>query len=70
MSLSATSSRLEDDRNREPVGGLIAPDWTPEEEKRARRKVDFILIPLLMLGFFCLREYHLLHSTRLTHISS
>lgn len=48
-------------------------DWTPEEEKRAKRKydivslkqlfvsvliddrLDLIIMPLLTLGFFCLR---------------
>ncbi|GAA6055296.1 hypothetical protein JCM3770_004825 [Rhodotorula araucariae] len=27
-------------------------DWTDEEENAVRRKLDFILMPLLMLGFF------------------
>ncbi|KAK3341993.1 major facilitator superfamily domain-containing protein [Lasiosphaeria hispida] len=30
-------------------------DWTPEEEKAAKRKLDFIIMPLLTLGFFCLQ---------------
>ncbi|KAH7098810.1 alternative sulfate transporter [Auriculariales sp. MPI-PUGE-AT-0066] len=34
---------------------LLVPDWTPEEETRARRKVDFVVMPLLMLGFFALQ---------------
>ncbi|KAK6541859.1 hypothetical protein TWF694_007637 [Orbilia ellipsospora] len=29
-------------------------DWTKEEETAARRKLDFIIIPPLFLGFFCL----------------
>ncbi|KXJ87076.1 alternative sulfate transporter [Microdochium bolleyi] len=33
----------------------LAADWTKEEETRARLKLDFILIPLLILGFFCLQ---------------
>lgn len=31
-------------------------DWTAEEEKRAKRKLDMIIMPLLTLGFFCLRR--------------
>lgn len=31
-------------------------DWTPEEEKAAKRKLDMLIMPLLTLGFFCLRE--------------
>ncbi|KAL4729701.1 hypothetical protein ACLX1H_004124 [Fusarium chlamydosporum] len=30
-------------------------DWTPEEEKKAKRKLDLIIMPLLTLGFFCLQ---------------
>ncbi|PKS05148.1 hypothetical protein jhhlp_008515 [Lomentospora prolificans] len=33
----------------------IQADWSPEEEKRAKRKLDFIIMPLLTLGFFCLQ---------------
>ncbi len=37
----------------EPLA-LVA-DWTKQEEIKAKRKLDFLLIPLLTLGFFCLR---------------
>jgi len=30
-------------------------DWTKEEEAKAKRKLDFIIMPLLTLGFFCLQ---------------
>ncbi|KIW69924.1 hypothetical protein PV04_02239 [Phialophora macrospora] len=30
-------------------------DWTPSEEAKAKRKLDFIIMPLLTLGFFCLQ---------------
>ncbi|EAQ93881.1 conserved hypothetical protein [Chaetomium globosum CBS 148.51] len=30
-------------------------DWSPEEETKAKRKLDFIIMPLLTLGFFCLQ---------------
>ncbi|TQN65592.1 putative transporter [Colletotrichum shisoi] len=30
-------------------------DWTPEEEKKAKWKLDLIIMPLLTLGFFCLQ---------------
>ncbi|KAI0177976.1 major facilitator superfamily domain-containing protein [Pestalotiopsis sp. NC0098] len=30
-------------------------DWTKEEESKATRKLDLIIIPLLVLGFFCLQ---------------
>ncbi|PQE21617.1 MFS transporter protein [Rutstroemia sp. NJR-2017a WRK4] len=31
------------------------PDWTPEEERRVKRKIDFILLPILGLAFFALQ---------------
>lgn len=30
-------------------------DWTPAEERKAKRKLDLIIMPLLTLGFFCLQ---------------
>lgn len=39
--------------NKEQI--LVKKDWTEEEEKRARRKVDFIIIPLLFFAFFILQ---------------
>lgn len=30
-------------------------DWTEGEEKRLVRKIDFIVMPLLMVGFFALQ---------------
>ncbi|KAL3589831.1 hypothetical protein FPOAC2_12012 [Fusarium poae] len=30
-------------------------DWSPEEEKKAKRKLDLVIMPLLTLGFFCLQ---------------
>ena len=33
----------------------IERDWTVEEERKAKRKLDFIIMPLLTLGFFCLQ---------------
>ncbi|KAM0712282.1 hypothetical protein Q7P37_011376 [Cladosporium fusiforme] len=33
----------------------IERDWTVEEEKKAKRKLDLIIMPLLTLGFFCLQ---------------
>ncbi|KAL4862991.1 hypothetical protein BDV12DRAFT_189995 [Aspergillus spectabilis] len=30
-------------------------DWTPEEEKKAKRKLDLIIMPIVTLGFFCLQ---------------
>ncbi|RVD88060.1 uncharacterized protein DFL_002258 [Arthrobotrys flagrans] len=33
----------------------LVVDWTEEEEKAAKRKLDFIIMPLLFLGFFCLQ---------------
>ncbi|KAF3925742.1 hypothetical protein ABW20_dc0100175 [Dactylellina cionopaga] len=36
-------------------GLTLAADWTKEEEARAKRKLDFIIMPLLFLGFFCLQ---------------
>ncbi|KAG8872655.1 hypothetical protein FRB97_007445 [Tulasnella sp. 331] len=31
-------------------------NWTPEEERKVKRKLDFIIMPLLILGFFCLHR--------------
>ncbi|TLD33169.1 hypothetical protein PspLS_00197 [Pyricularia sp. CBS 133598] len=33
----------------------LQPDWSQEEESKAKRKLDMILLPLLTLGFFCLQ---------------
>jgi len=33
----------------------IERDWTVEEEKKAKRKLDLLIMPLLTMGFFCLR---------------
>ncbi|OJJ02111.1 hypothetical protein ASPVEDRAFT_887768 [Aspergillus versicolor CBS 583.65] len=33
----------------------IEADWTPEEERHIRRKVDLIIIPVLALAFFALQ---------------
>ncbi|KAJ0414236.1 major facilitator superfamily domain-containing protein [Aspergillus carlsbadensis] len=30
-------------------------DWTPDEEKKAKRKLDFMIMPILALGYFCLQ---------------
>lgn len=30
-------------------------DWSPAEERKAKRKLDLIILPLLTLGFFCLQ---------------
>jgi len=32
-------------------------DWTKQEESKARRKLDFILLPVLALGYFCLHMF-------------
>ncbi|OWB68420.1 hypothetical protein B5S30_g3800 [[Candida] boidinii] len=33
----------------------VEEDWTPEEEKKTVRKVDFLLLPLLFFAFFILQ---------------
>ncbi|CAM1501311.1 Fc.00g104730.m01.CDS01 [Cosmosporella sp. VM-42] len=33
----------------------LRADWSKEEEAKAKRKLDFIIMPLLTLGFFCLQ---------------
>ncbi|KZV92862.1 MFS general substrate transporter [Exidia glandulosa HHB12029] len=54
-----SSSRASEERDVVGQDGepdaLLSPDWTRDEEARAKRKVDFIVLPLLMLGFFCLQ---------------
>ncbi|RSL70858.1 hypothetical protein CEP53_001737 [Fusarium sp. AF-6] len=34
---------------------LIVADWTPKEESSLRRKIDFTILPMLMLGLFALQ---------------
>ncbi|RVX72962.1 hypothetical protein B0A52_03315 [Exophiala mesophila] len=36
-------------------GPLLVADWTHQEEVKAKRKLDLIIMPLLTLGFFCLQ---------------
>ncbi|KAK4202906.1 putative transporter [Triangularia verruculosa] len=36
-------------------GLVLSIDWSKEEEARAKRKLDLIIMPLLTLGFFCLQ---------------
>jgi len=36
-------------------GLTLEKDWTVEEEAKAKRKLDLIIMPLLTLGFFCLQ---------------
>ncbi|KAF2171564.1 hypothetical protein M409DRAFT_63785 [Zasmidium cellare ATCC 36951] len=33
----------------------VERDWTVEEEAKAKRKLDLIIMPILTLGFFCLQ---------------
>ncbi|KAI1859632.1 uncharacterized protein JN550_011940 [Neoarthrinium moseri] len=33
----------------------LVVDWTVEEESKAKRKLDLIIMPILTLGFFCLQ---------------
>ncbi|WWD20928.1 hypothetical protein CI109_105406 [Kwoniella shandongensis] len=35
----------------------IPVDWTEAEEKAAKRKLDFTIMPLMTLGFFCLQLF-------------
>ncbi|KAF2849606.1 MFS transporter-like protein [Plenodomus tracheiphilus IPT5] len=46
------SIHYEDGTEHEPVP---TRDWTVAEEKKAKRKLDLIIMPLLTLGFFCLQ---------------
>ncbi|KAK5996049.1 putative transporter-like protein [Cladobotryum mycophilum] len=34
---------------------ILEVDWTLEEETKAKRKLDLIVMPILTLGFFCLQ---------------
>ncbi|KAK3697888.1 hypothetical protein LTR37_017205 [Vermiconidia calcicola] len=36
-------------------GSTSERNWSPEEEGKAKRKLDLIIMPLLTLGFFCLQ---------------
>ncbi|KAF1347342.1 MFS general substrate transporter [Lizonia empirigonia] len=42
----------DDGERAEPV---LVRDWSAAEEKKAKRKLDLIIMPLLTLGFFCLQ---------------
>ena len=44
---------LEEPEDVKPID--LQADWTLAEEKRAKRKLDCLLMPLLVLGFFCLQ---------------
>ncbi|KAF5008069.1 hypothetical protein FDECE_5652 [Fusarium decemcellulare] len=37
------------------LSASVEVDWTHDEEARAKRKLDCIIMPLLTLGFFCLQ---------------
>ena len=54
----ADSKRIEEFRRPEEdeTGLALQKDWTKEEEVKAKRKLDLIIMPLLTLGFFCLRK--------------
>ncbi|KAH6633831.1 major facilitator superfamily domain-containing protein [Chaetomium sp. MPI-SDFR-AT-0129] len=47
-----STSSHDDEENLQISSGR---DWTPEEEARAKKKLDLIIMPLLTLGFFCLQ---------------
>ncbi|KEY65319.1 hypothetical protein S7711_01833 [Stachybotrys chartarum IBT 7711] len=47
-------SQSEADLTEQPRSGMDR-DWTPEEEKRLVRRIDFALLPILILGFFMLQ---------------
>ncbi|KAG8405380.1 hypothetical protein J3458_022038 [Metarhizium acridum] len=34
---------------------LLEVNWTADEETKAKRKLDVIIMPILTLGFFCLQ---------------
>lgn len=34
---------------------IVHPEWTEEEEKQLVRRLDRLVMPLLMLGFFALQ---------------
>ncbi|BEI82051.1 hypothetical protein CcaverHIS002_0212110 [Cutaneotrichosporon cavernicola] len=55
-----SSEKIHDPDYFAPPLGEEAPlslkrDWSDEEEKRAKRKLDFLIMPILTLGFFCLQ---------------
>ncbi|WOO78341.1 putative transporter [Vanrija pseudolonga] len=54
-SLVPTSSYDSPPRPEDEETLRLAKNWTPEEEQRAKRKMDFIIMPILTLGFFCLQ---------------
>ncbi|RMZ87742.1 hypothetical protein DV736_g5033, partial [Chaetothyriales sp. CBS 134916] len=57
MSVDVKSSHSDEyDPPLEDEQGLaLRHDWSAEEEAKAKRKLDFIIMPLLTLGFFCLQ---------------
>ncbi|KAH7014908.1 alternative sulfate transporter [Ilyonectria destructans] len=51
---SADPTQYSPPRDDEEALNLRA-DWSREEERKAKRKLDLIIMPLLTLGFFCLQ---------------
>ena len=50
----------------EDVANLVlVKDWSHDEEVKAKRKLDLIIMPLLTLGFFCLRKCSLAFFVRM-----
>lgn len=56
--ISPSPSYGDERRGDERALSVIEQDWSPEEEKKAKRKLDMIIMPLLTLGFFCLRTFY------------
>ncbi|KAM0324600.1 hypothetical protein ACHAQA_007988 [Verticillium albo-atrum] len=55
---ATTSSEMSDEKTPQEQpspSSLVIGDWTPAAESRLRRKLDFIVLPILMLGLFALQ---------------
>ncbi|KAL4969849.1 major facilitator superfamily domain-containing protein [Aspergillus stella-maris] len=52
--LKASSPKIHDRAEDELIDQYVV-DWTVEEETKAKRKLDLMIMPILTLGFFCLQ---------------
>ncbi|KAK3335119.1 major facilitator superfamily domain-containing protein [Cercophora scortea] len=56
LDITSVGSEPADHRQKKDEESVaLTMDWSKEEEARAKRKLDCIMLPLLLAGFFCLQ---------------
>ncbi|KAL4782641.1 major facilitator superfamily domain-containing protein [Aspergillus varians] len=53
--VKTTSLNVHDTQADDDAAFNRVADWSPDEEKKAKRKLDLLIMPILTLGFFCLQ---------------